>query len=309
MSDVFLSYSSEDRGRAQQMAGALEECGLSVWWDRKALPGETFSRIIERELDDASCVVVLWSTASVLSEWVEIEAARAKRRGVLVPALLDDVAGAIPIEFSRMQAASLVSWKGEVGSREFDNLLLAIRHHVRGGPPASVRAEAGQVHQERAPAKASDGLSSVRNHLWLSLAGIWVVEVATAWASLIAHEIREFNLFDRRGNELRTFTGALLALWLILALHGAFLGWRSGRRHDGFAAAFGWLAAPGCLLIYLYHYLFVSGQYTDGPEFPWPYYAHFKESSIYIGMWLVPCSLLAFVTLRKLYQKKTGNKI
>ena len=70
MSDIFVSYSKADRGKAEEIAAALEQQGYSVWWDRRILPGETFDTVIEAELDAASCVIVLWSRTSVVSEWV-----------------------------------------------------------------------------------------------------------------------------------------------------------------------------------------------------------------------------------------------
>jgi hypothetical protein len=36
MNDIFISYASEDKGRAQTLARALERKGWSVWWDRAA---------------------------------------------------------------------------------------------------------------------------------------------------------------------------------------------------------------------------------------------------------------------------------
>jgi hypothetical protein len=38
MSDIFLSYKSEDRPRAKVIAEALERHGYSVWLDRKTPP-------------------------------------------------------------------------------------------------------------------------------------------------------------------------------------------------------------------------------------------------------------------------------
>lgn len=89
-SDVFLSYARQDRPTAQFMAQALERCGYSVWWDRDLLGGQDFEREIGRELAAARVVVVLWSAASVRSDWVRDEAATARDRGVLVPVQLDD---------------------------------------------------------------------------------------------------------------------------------------------------------------------------------------------------------------------------
>jgi hypothetical protein len=35
MSDIFISYASEDRSKAEPLAKALEEQGWSVFWDRR----------------------------------------------------------------------------------------------------------------------------------------------------------------------------------------------------------------------------------------------------------------------------------
>jgi len=68
MADIFISYANEDRERAGRLANALESCGWSVWWDRKIIAGQAFDEAIERELETAKCVVVLWSRNSIASE-------------------------------------------------------------------------------------------------------------------------------------------------------------------------------------------------------------------------------------------------
>jgi len=67
---------------------------------------------------------VVWSKGSVISEWVKTEAAEGARRAILVPVLIDDVK--IPLEFRRIQAASLVDWKGTLPHQGFDRLSEAI---------------------------------------------------------------------------------------------------------------------------------------------------------------------------------------
>ena len=120
MTDVFISYASEDRERARTLASSLEEKGWSVWWDRKIIAGQTFDQVIEQELETAKSVVVLWSKDSVSSEWVKNEAAAAAERGVLVPALIDAVK--LPLEFRRRQAADLVGWGGDPSHGGFQAL-------------------------------------------------------------------------------------------------------------------------------------------------------------------------------------------
>ena len=79
MSKIFISYASQDRLKAQVLATALEGQGLDVWWDRKILPGQAFDDVISKALGAAECVIVLWSKASVTSDWVREEASEAAR--------------------------------------------------------------------------------------------------------------------------------------------------------------------------------------------------------------------------------------
>src|SRR5262245_50697420 len=111
VADVFVSYASVDRERARALSEVLADRGLSVWWDRTIAPGRVFDEVIQEELNAAKCVVVLWSPASVKSNWVKTEAAEAAARGILVPVSVQDVA--LPIEFKRIQAANLTDWHGE----------------------------------------------------------------------------------------------------------------------------------------------------------------------------------------------------
>lgn len=110
MADVFISYSSADRERAHKVASSLEAHGWTVWWDRKLIVGQAYDQAIERELEIARCVVVLWSKEAIRSDWVKNEAAFAAERDVLVPALIDNVK--LPLEFRRKQTADLINWDG-----------------------------------------------------------------------------------------------------------------------------------------------------------------------------------------------------
>jgi TIR domain len=136
MSDIFISYASADRERAKLLAETLVRRGWSVWWDRTIPPGQEYDKVIEKALDSAKCVVVLWSNVSAASSWVKTEAAEAMRRTILVPALLDHVT--IPLEFRRLQAADLSHWHGEPSHPElqkfFDSIEVKI-HDVGETPP------------------------------------------------------------------------------------------------------------------------------------------------------------------------------
>lgn len=130
MTDVFISYASEDRERARKLAGELEARGWSVWWDRKISAGQIFDEVIERELGTAKSVVVLWSKHSVSSEWVRNEAAAAAERNVLVPVLMDSVK--LPLEFRRRQTLNLIGWDSDPSHVGFQALCGSISTNIIG---------------------------------------------------------------------------------------------------------------------------------------------------------------------------------
>ena len=111
MSDVFISYASADRTKAETLAQVLEQQGWSVWWDRTIAPGQNWGKVIEQAIDAARAVIVLWSSDSVESEWVQTEAEEGRQRDILVPASIETVRP--PLQFRAIQAADLSSWEGE----------------------------------------------------------------------------------------------------------------------------------------------------------------------------------------------------
>lgn len=65
MTDIFLSYAREYLERVRQVATALEDAGLEVFWDRTIPVGKTWMSHIGEALTEARAVIVLWSEASV----------------------------------------------------------------------------------------------------------------------------------------------------------------------------------------------------------------------------------------------------
>jgi hypothetical protein len=122
---VFLSYAAKDRDTARRVAGCFEQAGWNVWWDRRLIAGSNYARRIQSELQAATCVVVLWSNASIASDWVDIEAGYARKHGKLIPALIDDVESDVPLEFSRLHAVDLADWSGEASHPELQSLVEA----------------------------------------------------------------------------------------------------------------------------------------------------------------------------------------
>jgi TPR repeat protein len=121
MSEIFISYAREDQPWAEMIAKKLKQRGWSIFWDRTIPIGKTWRETIGSELDDARCVIVLWSKISIKSEWVHDEADEAKRRGVLVPILIENVQP--PMGFRSIQAAHLENWDGAQPTQAFRRLI------------------------------------------------------------------------------------------------------------------------------------------------------------------------------------------
>jgi beta-lactam-binding protein with PASTA domain len=153
MADIFLSYASADRDRAQRLAAVLESQGWSVWWDRTIPPGSTFDEVIERALESARCVVVLWSRTSVTSDWVKTEAADGARRKILVPVIIERAR--IPLEFRRVQAADLSNWQGEPEHPELATLFRSITDRLAQASAPGAAISPPSVGLEESPAPAT----------------------------------------------------------------------------------------------------------------------------------------------------------
>src|ERR1700687_4551996 len=138
MSDVFISYKSEDHARVGRLVQALEKNGLPVWWDRGLPGGEEWRANIEQALAAARCVVVVWTQGSVGPEggFVRDEAARARARGILVPVRLDRVAA--PLGFGELQVIDLAHWRANRRDPFLLDLVAAARAKIEGraAPPA-----------------------------------------------------------------------------------------------------------------------------------------------------------------------------
>ncbi len=129
--DIFLSYSREDRTAARHFADSFASEGFTVWWDAALRSGQTFDEVIERELRSAKAVVVLWSPRSVASRWVRAEATLADRRNKLVPAIIEPCDR--PIIFELTHAADLADWAGDTSDIRWRTLVNDLRRLVGGG--------------------------------------------------------------------------------------------------------------------------------------------------------------------------------
>jgi TIR domain len=88
---IFLSYASADRDRVRPLVSHLENRGFDVFWDRGIPPGQDPMEFLGSKLAECRCVLVAWTTTSVVSRYVRNEALHGYDGDKLLPIRLDDV--------------------------------------------------------------------------------------------------------------------------------------------------------------------------------------------------------------------------
>ncbi len=74
MWDVFISHASEDKPFVRQLAEALEEQGLKVWFDEAVLKlGDSLRRSIDQGLTESKYGIVLLSPSFFQKSWTQFE--------------------------------------------------------------------------------------------------------------------------------------------------------------------------------------------------------------------------------------------
>jgi hypothetical protein len=147
MSDIFISYAREDLERTRQLANVLGSLDWKVFIDRRIPAGKTWADYIGKELEEAKCVIVIWSKASLGSRFVKLEANNALAKGKLVPVLIEDVSP--PFEFSDLHAADLSRWDGDKNSEEFRDLVTDIESLIGIRPKGEAVSDKSKVEEEK----------------------------------------------------------------------------------------------------------------------------------------------------------------
>lgn len=137
MADIFLSYAEEDRAAARRIVGVLESQGWSVWWDRRIPTGKTWRSAIEEGIRDMRCMVVLWSSHSIGSEWVNEEAEEGRAAAKLMPVLIERVKP--PLGLRGIQATDLIDWDGSSDAASMRQLVSDITAMMQTPGPAKVQ--------------------------------------------------------------------------------------------------------------------------------------------------------------------------
>ncbi len=123
--DIFISYSSKDKEKADQLSELLASAGLSVWIDQKGIVGaEKWATEIVEGIKACSTFILLLSSHSIESENVlrELSLASEKRKRVL-PVDLEQII--LPSSFEYPLAGLQ-----RVAITDFDKILYAHKHGV-----------------------------------------------------------------------------------------------------------------------------------------------------------------------------------
>jgi len=189
--------------------------GWSIWWDTALRPGEQFDDTIRQVVEQARCVVVVWSQQSVTSRWVVAEVSEGWERQALVPVIIEECEP--PLPFRQTQAADLKDWRGTTRAPAFLALVDSIeRVLATQAPPqadelearaARVRAHRRRVMRRRLAAAAA-ALAVVALGVWADV--IFGVRRAADHLAAQADALRQQVLAREEGEEHRMWVSVLL---------------------------------------------------------------------------------------------------
>ena len=165
MAKLFVSYAREDQERVEKLVHALETAGHSVWWDKHIRAGAVYHNDIEQALTQADVAIVMWSSASVQSNWVKDEAVFARDAQKLVPICIE--ACDAPLGFRQYQTIDFSDWTGDSQAPSMTALLTVIAEKTGATPPLASHSEpqktANTAHQPPAAATAPRQISQLIN--------------------------------------------------------------------------------------------------------------------------------------------------
>lgn len=129
--DVFVSYSHDDLDWVTDFAWQLEGQGFRVARDEVVLkPGDLLVHAIEQAIRDSAHGILVFSTASVASGWVQQEYAALMQRSIqaglrFIPVVIDDV------ELPGFAATRYYADFRDVSAAGYDRLIAKITEALR----------------------------------------------------------------------------------------------------------------------------------------------------------------------------------
>ena len=147
--DVFVSYASPDAAVAKTLCKALEAKDLRVWIaPRDVLPGATWMNSIPRAIDGCKVLVLIYSSHSGTSDFVELEINRAiENKKIIIPFCLKAMDKSQALGFVLSKYQWLDAFPGAI-EPHVERLVATTRRYVVR-PPAP---PAGTGDKKTAPA-------------------------------------------------------------------------------------------------------------------------------------------------------------
>jgi hypothetical protein len=137
--DVFISYSSQDKPVADAICNGLESCGIRCWIaPRDILPGSSYGEALMKAIEGCRILVVVFSSRSNGSRFVEREVEAAVSGGAtVIPVRIEDVVPSGSMRFF----LGLPHWLDALTpplERHIDALAASICSLLERIPPAAV---------------------------------------------------------------------------------------------------------------------------------------------------------------------------
>jgi hypothetical protein len=132
--DIFVSYAREERWIAERLVEEFGRSGWTVFFDRDIAAGSNWNDILNRQLVNAKCVVVLWTQLSIGSDFVKHEASIAMHRERLVQVVINE--SQVPAPYVGEQSINIDAQSSQLDRKGVKLLLKSIG--VRVGPPPPV---------------------------------------------------------------------------------------------------------------------------------------------------------------------------
>jgi serine/threonine protein kinase len=155
MVKLVLSYSRDSIDIVENLARALHQRGIEVWYDHHLRVGDDYRKEIHEHIVTSTAVLVTWSNSACKSQWVIAEADAASQHGKLLQVKLEQCE--LPMPFGTIHCADLSSWKGDPFCAEISAIVNA----------ATARIEQNGTDQPQSPAddSATEDLYEIREIL------------------------------------------------------------------------------------------------------------------------------------------------
>src|SRR5262245_31225310 len=99
MTEVFISYSKDDRQHVKEVIAGLADRGVNTWWDQYVPSGVPWDEEILRQLGACEAIIVLARNGEIdVNMIAELGAARALRTKIIMVGFHDDMESKILVE-------------------------------------------------------------------------------------------------------------------------------------------------------------------------------------------------------------------